>query len=131
MTPTRRLGGWLRLSDGLEGSGLVPGPDWTLSEGLVVGVWVAESVAAYEVDDSLERPWRDEDVAMSGPELFGRFGSDFEARVKLAGELVGCIEYASRYGEGGLFAGAAGAVLLGSPSVRVKGRVYRVREVSA
>lgn len=93
--------------------------------------WIAEDVPWYQVDQSAERPWRDEDLAMSAPRKFGEFATVEEARQAVAGDLEASSTYnfVVRGGEREKYLAAAQAITLGASGVRIHGRYYRVREV--
>lgn len=93
--------------------------------------WIAEHVPWYQVDKSVERPWRDEDMAMSAPEKLGEFRTEDEARKEVAAHLVKCsnLGFIQRAGEGPKYVAAGTALLFGVDGVRLHGRFYRVREV--
>lgn len=93
--------------------------------------WIAEDAPWYQVDKSADRPWRDEDVAMSSPRRFGEFATEAEARQAVAEDLEVSSEYGFivRGGEREKYLAAAQAVLAGVDGVRVHGRYYRVRQV--
>jgi hypothetical protein len=93
--------------------------------------WIAEDVPWYMIDKSADRPWRDEDVAMSSPRKFGEYATVEEARQAVAGDLEASSGYGFivRGGEREKYLAAAQAVLAGVDGVRVHGRYYRVRQV--
>lgn len=93
--------------------------------------WIAEDVPWYQVDQTSDRPWRDEDYAMSAPRRFGEFATEQEARQAVAGDLEASSAYGfiARGGETEKYLVAAQAVLLGVDGIRIHGRFYRVREV--
>lgn len=93
--------------------------------------WIAEDVPWYQVDQTSDRPWRDEDVAMSSPQRHGEFATEQEARQAVAGHLeeISTFNFIVRGGERELFLTAAKTILLGAGGVRIHGRYHRVREV--
>jgi len=91
--------------------------------------YIAEDVPWYMVDKYAERPWRDEDMAMSAPVYSG--DSEEDARGKLAMRLLGISEYdfVQRHGDGQMYVSAANFILRGGDGIRISGRYYRIREV--
>ena len=51
-------------------------------------IYIAQDVPWYMIDKSEERPWRDEDMAMSAPRTLGKYDTRLEAALKLAAEYV-------------------------------------------
>lgn len=92
---------------------------------------------SYEFDTSKERPWRDEDVAMSAPRTLGKDLS-FEAACDVASEHmthISTMNHVQMGGEQGMYVLAAaffGAAKLrrypADLSIQVSGRVLRVVE---
>lgn len=93
--------------------------------------WIAEHVPWYLIDKTLDRPWRDEDVAMSAPVNLGEYGTETDARVAVASDLVRSAEFGhvTRGGDAPKYMAAATAILAGVDGVRIYGRFWRVREV--
>lgn len=93
--------------------------------------YIAEDVPWYMVDSSVEKPWRDEDRAMSAPIIVCPATSEEEARSKLAMRLLEISEYNFVKREGGdlMYVSAANFILRGGDGVRISGRYYRIREV--
>ncbi len=93
--------------------------------------WIAEHVPWYSVDKTLDRPWRDEDIAMSMPVKLGDFATETDARVAVASDLVRSAEFGhvTRGGDAPKYMAAATAILAGVDGVRIYGRFWRVREV--
>lgn len=93
--------------------------------------WIAEDVPWYQVDPTVDRPRRDEDVAMSSPQRHGEFATEQEARQAVAGHLeeISTFNFVVRGGERELFLAAARTILLGAAGVRIHGRYHTVREV--
>jgi len=94
-------------------------------------MYIAEDVPWYMVDTSVEKPWRDEDVAMSAPVNVYSGDSEEDARGKLAMRLLGISEYdfVQRRGNGQMYVSAANFILRGGDGIRISGRYYRIREV--
>lgn len=97
--------------------------------------FIAEHVPAYNVETWLDKPWRDEDYAMSAPERVGRFDTEDLARQALVDDLTKAAEDYKAQAEFSeyyrhnflLFSAAAAVVSQGSTAVKVHGRYYRVR----
>lgn len=97
--------------------------------------FIAEHVPAYNVEPWLDKPWSDEDCAMSAPERVGRFDTEDDARQALVDDLTkiadNCrerAEFSEYYRQDFLLFSAAAAVInQGSTAVKVHGRYYRVR----
>lgn len=99
-------------------------------------MWIAEDVPAYMFDPKAERPWRDEDVAMSAPETIHKGTSYDVAMQHMSDKLVGIsqMNYVRLAGETATYTLAAAAFMScrahRTPSeldIRIHGRVYRVR----
>lgn len=93
--------------------------------------WIAEDVPWYQVDQTVDRPWRDEDVAMSSPIRHGEFATEGEARKAVADKLreISTFNFVVRGGSAEMYRTAAAAITLGVDGVRIAGRFHRVREV--
>lgn len=92
--------------------------------------YIAEDGPWYMVDTTVERPWRDEDVAMSAPVRIGEFDTLEEAQNALHDKLWEYSEhdFIVRSGESVKYQIAAAAILAGVNGIRIDGRYYRVRE---
>lgn len=93
--------------------------------------YFAEDVPWYMVDTSIEKPWRDEDCAMSAPATVHKGDDEKEARSKMALHLLKISEYdfVKRSGGDLMYVSAANFFLRGGDGVRVSGRYYRIREI--
>lgn len=99
--------------------------------------YIAEDVPWYSVGKGEEGPWRDEDVCMSGPTIFGKKDNWQDAYLLLSEKLA---EYAKfnhvrLSGDSPMMAIAAMTMAAAAQSnynptvgIRVHGRYYRVRE---
>ena len=92
-------------------------------------MFVAEDVPWYMVDSSTERPWRDEDLGMSAPQILGRFDTEDEARAHIASKIEEYGGYGFNQSGRSKYMAAALFMLNGGEGVRIYGRYYRVREV--
>lgn len=102
--------------------------------------WVAEDVPWYMIDKDQERPWRDEDVAMSSPTTV--YKGDYENCLRAMHNALNRISemnHVQRSGEAALFRSAAqmfyNAMLADNRfphelGVRIAGRYHRVRPVT-
>lgn len=93
--------------------------------------WIAEHVPWYSIEKTLDRPWRDEDVAMSMPVKLGDFATETDARVAVASDLTRSAEFGhvARGGDAPKYLASASAILAGVDGVRIYGRFWRVRQV--
>ena len=112
-----------------EGKGKGKGKD-------VSGTWYALDMPAYEIDDTVEKPWRDEDVAMTMSHKLGKDLSYQEAC-----RIVGCylddiadMNHVMRSAEDGMYRAASALFIVASHQetpvdimVRLHGRVYTVK----
>lgn len=100
--------------------------------------FIAEDVPAYSVEPWLDKPWRDEDCAMSARRTVAKGETEDECREALVKELE---EWATYYREKAkyndyyrkdfkLFSCAAAVLSSGSTAVKVHGRYHRVRPVN-
>lgn len=98
--------------------------------------WIAEDVPWYLIDKDRERPWRDEDVAMSAPIIIAK-GTYLEAIDAMGKHMqkISEMNHVQRGGEGAMYRMAMGVFLAGSYvdprypkelGLRVEGRYYRV-----
>lgn len=92
-------------------------------------IYIAQDVPWYMIDTSEERPWRDEDVAMSAPRTLGKYDTRLEAALKLASEFEEIAGF-RHDGEDGLYRALAGGLRAcageGFEGVRIHGRYYRI-----
>lgn len=93
--------------------------------------YIAENVPWYMVDSSIEKPWRDEDVAMSAPVVYYTGDSEEEARDAMSNALldISMFGFVKRSGESGIYVNASDFIISGGDGVRIFGRYYRIREV--
>lgn len=95
----------------------------------------AEDVPAYMFDTKAEKPWRDEDIAMSGPVTVAKDTTFVGALDAIQERLTRIASMDHNSGEQGMYLLAAaffGAAKLrrypAEIGVQISGRVYRVRE---
>lgn len=99
--------------------------------------WIAEDVPWYMIDTKVERPWRDEDVAMSSPIVVAK-GTYLECAKAMGNRMENHAEmsHVIRGGEAPMYRMAMGVFLALSYvdtrypqeiGIRVSGRYYRVR----
>ena len=98
------------------------------------------AVPAYEFDPKAERPWRDEDVAMSAPILVAKDQS-FESACEVAADRMtktSTMNHVVMGGEQGIYAIAAAFFAAAKTrrypadlSIQISGRVLRVVEQKA
>lgn len=94
--------------------------------------WIAEDVPWYMIDKSVDRPWRDEDVAMSAPRRLGKVDREDEARTLAVEDITECAHYnhVARAGETEMYLAQAEKIASGeADGVKIHGRYWRVREV--
>jgi hypothetical protein len=95
-------------------------------------IYIAQDVPWYMIDTSEDRPWRDEDVAMSAPRTLGKYDTRLEAALKLAAEFeeVAGYRHVQADGEDGLYRALAEGLRAcagkGFEGVRIHGRYYRI-----
>jgi len=95
------------------------------------GEWIAEDVPWYLIDKDAERPWRDEDMAMSATQRLAVRDTELHAREALSNHLMSISRYGHviRGGESETYEQAAVLVLRpGYGGIRIHGRYYRVRK---
>lgn len=92
-------------------------------------IYIAQDVPWYMIDKSEERPWRDEDMAMSAPRTLGKYDTRLEAALKLAAEFEE-IAGIGHDEEDGLYPALAKGLRAcageGFEGVRIHGRYYRI-----
>lgn len=92
--------------------------------------WIAQDVPWHIVDTSTDKPWRDEDRAMSAPQTIATGESEAHVRMELHMHLLKIAQFnhVRLAGETKLHQAAADAILAGVWGVRIHGRYYRITE---